>query len=189
MNSSSETDIRIILTVFASLGLTGQSTSLFTTGLFGVVKTTFMFVWLLFLIDHFGRRPYVLHFHLPQLLTASYSDFLLSARSVALSLTLSLVATLASPTQLRMVLHRHLPWVFSVSTLIWCPFVTTERSACSYFLLLCLHRVLHHFLGGYPVGCWFRVVPNRGPQLQSNVYRLFQLVLGKCLDYFFLDHL
>lgn len=43
-------------TIFKSLGIVGQSTSLFTTGLFGVVKTTFMAIWLLFLIDQVGRR-------------------------------------------------------------------------------------------------------------------------------------
>jgi sugar porter (SP) family MFS transporter len=43
-------------TVFKSIGITGTNTSLFTTGLFGVVKTVFTFVWLLFLIDKLGRR-------------------------------------------------------------------------------------------------------------------------------------
>ncbi|KAF2672733.1 general substrate transporter [Microthyrium microscopicum] len=43
-------------TVFASIGITGTSTSFLTTGIFGVVKTTLTFVWLLFLIDKLGRR-------------------------------------------------------------------------------------------------------------------------------------
>ena len=43
-------------TVFRSLGITGTNTGFFTTGLFGVVKTALTFVWLLFLIDHLGRR-------------------------------------------------------------------------------------------------------------------------------------
>jgi sugar porter (SP) family MFS transporter len=43
-------------TVFRSLGITGTNTGFFTTGLFGVVKTSLTFVWLLFLIDHLGRR-------------------------------------------------------------------------------------------------------------------------------------
>ncbi|KAL1956995.1 hypothetical protein VTO42DRAFT_6484 [Malbranchea cinnamomea] len=43
-------------TVFRSIGITGTNTSLFTTGIFGVVKTTVTFIWLLYLIDHVGRR-------------------------------------------------------------------------------------------------------------------------------------
>lgn len=43
-------------TVFKSIGITGTNTSLFTTGLFGVVKTVLTFVWLLLLIDKLGRR-------------------------------------------------------------------------------------------------------------------------------------
>jgi len=43
-------------TIFKSLGITGTSTSFFTTGLFGVVKTTLTFVWIFFLIDKVGRR-------------------------------------------------------------------------------------------------------------------------------------
>ncbi|PNS14108.1 hypothetical protein CAC42_6621 [Sphaceloma murrayae] len=43
-------------TVFRSLGITGTNTGFLTTGLFGVVKTTLTFVWLLYLIDHLGRR-------------------------------------------------------------------------------------------------------------------------------------
>ena len=43
-------------TVFKSIGISGINTSLFTTGLFGVVKTVGTFIWLLFLIDKLGRR-------------------------------------------------------------------------------------------------------------------------------------
>ncbi|KAI1272338.1 general substrate transporter [Xylaria sp. FL0933] len=43
-------------TVFSSLGITGTNTGFLTTGLFGVVKTVLTFFWLLWLIDHFGRR-------------------------------------------------------------------------------------------------------------------------------------
>ncbi|PKY08717.1 MFS quinate transporter QutD [Aspergillus campestris IBT 28561] len=47
-------------TVFASIGVKGGNTSLFTTGIFGVVKTVVTFVWLLWLIDHVGRRMLLL---------------------------------------------------------------------------------------------------------------------------------
>lgn len=43
-------------TVFKSIGVTGTNTGLLTTGIFGVIKTTLTFVWLLYLIDHLGRR-------------------------------------------------------------------------------------------------------------------------------------
>jgi hypothetical protein len=43
-------------TVFKSIGITGTNTSLFTTGLFGVVKTIFTVFYLVFLIDQYGRR-------------------------------------------------------------------------------------------------------------------------------------
>ncbi|KAI5463599.1 quinate permease [Mariannaea sp. PMI_226] len=43
-------------TVFASLGITGTNTGFLTTGIFGVVKTALTCVWILFLIDHMGRR-------------------------------------------------------------------------------------------------------------------------------------
>lgn len=42
--------------MFRSIGITGTNTALLTTGIFGVVKTTLTFVWLLVLIDHMGRR-------------------------------------------------------------------------------------------------------------------------------------
>ncbi|KAJ5713945.1 uncharacterized protein N7483_011126 [Penicillium malachiteum] len=47
-------------TVFKSIGVTGTNTSLFTTGIFGVVKTVVTFVWLLYLIDRVGRRNLLL---------------------------------------------------------------------------------------------------------------------------------
>ncbi|SPN99292.1 probable Quinate permease [Cephalotrichum gorgonifer] len=43
-------------TVFKSIGIQGTNTAFLTTGIFGVVKTTLTFVWLLWLIDHLGRR-------------------------------------------------------------------------------------------------------------------------------------
>jgi sugar porter (SP) family MFS transporter len=43
-------------TVFKSIGITGTNTGLFTTGLFGVVKTIGTIIYLLFLIDQVGRR-------------------------------------------------------------------------------------------------------------------------------------
>ncbi|TPX07025.1 uncharacterized protein E0L32_011013 [Thyridium curvatum] len=43
-------------TVFKSIGITGTNTSFLTTGIFGVVKTCVTFVWLLYLVDHLGRR-------------------------------------------------------------------------------------------------------------------------------------
>lgn len=43
-------------TVFKSIGIIGVNTSLFTTGLFGVVKTVFTIFYLIFLIDQYGRR-------------------------------------------------------------------------------------------------------------------------------------
>lgn len=43
-------------TVFKSMGINGTNTGLFTTGLFGVVKTVFTVLYLLFLIETVGRR-------------------------------------------------------------------------------------------------------------------------------------
>lgn len=43
-------------TVFKSLGITGVNTGFLTTGIFGVVKTCLTIVWLLYLVDHVGRR-------------------------------------------------------------------------------------------------------------------------------------
>ncbi|KPV71552.1 uncharacterized protein RHOBADRAFT_40363 [Rhodotorula graminis WP1] len=42
-------------TIFRSIGVTGGNTSLFTTGLFGVVKTVASLIWAFLLIDHLGR--------------------------------------------------------------------------------------------------------------------------------------
>lgn len=42
--------------IFKSIGVVGTDTSLFTTGIFGVIKTVFTIIWLLFLIDKMGRR-------------------------------------------------------------------------------------------------------------------------------------
>lgn len=47
-------------TAFASLGITGSSTSFLTTGIFGVVKTALTLVWLLVLVGHLGRRNLLL---------------------------------------------------------------------------------------------------------------------------------
>lgn len=44
-------------TVFASIGVTGTSTSLLTTGVFGLLKFGAAIVWLLWLVDKFGRKP------------------------------------------------------------------------------------------------------------------------------------
>ncbi|KAI1333910.1 general substrate transporter [Xylariaceae sp. FL0016] len=43
-------------TVFKSIGISGTNTSFLTTGIFGVVKTVVTFFWILYLIDHLGRR-------------------------------------------------------------------------------------------------------------------------------------
>jgi hypothetical protein len=42
--------------VFASIGVTGTNTSLFTTGIFGIIKFLGAIVWLIWLVDRFGRR-------------------------------------------------------------------------------------------------------------------------------------
>ncbi|KIH89734.1 quinate permease [Sporothrix brasiliensis 5110] len=47
-------------TVFKTLGITGTNTGFLTTGIFGVVKTSITFVWLLYLIDRLGRRNLLL---------------------------------------------------------------------------------------------------------------------------------
>ncbi|KAJ9657599.1 hypothetical protein H2198_004245 [Neophaeococcomyces mojaviensis] len=48
-------------TVFKSIGVTGTSSSLLTTGVFGVVKTVVTLVWLFYLIDNFGRRRLLMY--------------------------------------------------------------------------------------------------------------------------------
>ncbi|CRG90372.1 putative quinate permease [Talaromyces islandicus] len=47
-------------TVFKSIGVKGTNSSLLTTGLFGCVKTAVTIVWILYLIDHVGRRNLLL---------------------------------------------------------------------------------------------------------------------------------
>ncbi|KAF3764214.1 hypothetical protein M406DRAFT_62526 [Cryphonectria parasitica EP155] len=47
-------------TIFKSIGVQGTNASLLTTGVFGCVKTTFTFIWLLYLIDRLGRRKLLL---------------------------------------------------------------------------------------------------------------------------------
>lgn len=49
-----------MLIIRQSIGISGANTSMLTTGIFGVVKTTITFVWLLYLIDHVGRRTLLL---------------------------------------------------------------------------------------------------------------------------------
>ncbi|KAI5474883.1 MFS transporter, quinate permease [Pseudohyphozyma bogoriensis] len=44
-------------TIFKSIGITGTSTSLLTTGVFGVIKTVGALVWAFVIIDKYGRRP------------------------------------------------------------------------------------------------------------------------------------
>jgi len=48
-------------TVFKSIGVTGTSASLLTTGIFGVIKTTVTLIWLFYLIDNFGRRRLLMY--------------------------------------------------------------------------------------------------------------------------------
>lgn len=43
-------------TIFKSIGVTGTNASLFTTGIFGVIKTCVTLIWLFILIDKLGRR-------------------------------------------------------------------------------------------------------------------------------------
>ncbi|GAA5852824.1 hypothetical protein JCM9279_006196 [Rhodotorula babjevae] len=47
-------------TIFKSIGVTGTSTSLLTTGVFGVIKTVLALVWCFFIIDRYGRRGILL---------------------------------------------------------------------------------------------------------------------------------
>jgi sugar porter (SP) family MFS transporter len=47
-------------TVFKSIGVNGTSNALLTTGVFGIIKFMGAGVWLLFLVDRFGRRPLLL---------------------------------------------------------------------------------------------------------------------------------
>jgi sugar porter (SP) family MFS transporter len=43
-------------TIFKSIGIVGTSNALFTTGIFGIIKTVVTLFWLFFLIDRLGRR-------------------------------------------------------------------------------------------------------------------------------------
>lgn len=43
-------------TIFKNLGLTGTSTSLFSTGIYGIVKVLSCICFLLFMADSLGRR-------------------------------------------------------------------------------------------------------------------------------------
>lgn len=47
-------------TFFKSIGVSGSSTSLLTTGIFGVIKTVLALVWCFIVIDKFGRRGILL---------------------------------------------------------------------------------------------------------------------------------
>ncbi|OBT68299.1 hypothetical protein VE03_02236 [Pseudogymnoascus sp. 23342-1-I1] len=47
--------------VFKSIGIVGTNTGLFTTGIFGVIKTVFTLLWLFFLIDKMGRRDLLMY--------------------------------------------------------------------------------------------------------------------------------
>ncbi|KAJ3895884.1 general substrate transporter [Lentinula edodes] len=44
-------------TIFKSIGVTGQNNSLLTTGVYGIIKLVGALVWLLYIVDQFGRRP------------------------------------------------------------------------------------------------------------------------------------
>lgn len=47
-------------TIFKSIGIKGTSTSLLTTGVFGVIKTVGGLSWCFLIVDRFGRRPILL---------------------------------------------------------------------------------------------------------------------------------
>jgi len=47
-------------TIFKSIGVTGTSASLLSTGVFGIVKFFGALIWLLFLVDRYGRRKLLL---------------------------------------------------------------------------------------------------------------------------------
>ncbi|KAJ7302984.1 general substrate transporter [Mycena albidolilacea] len=47
-------------TIFKSIGITGGNTSLLTTGVYGIIKLVGALVWLLYLVDTFGRRGVLL---------------------------------------------------------------------------------------------------------------------------------
>ncbi|KAJ3726380.1 general substrate transporter [Lentinula guzmanii] len=43
-------------TIFKSIGVTGQNSGLLTTGVYGIIKLVGALIWLLYLVDQFGRR-------------------------------------------------------------------------------------------------------------------------------------
>ncbi|KAK7031699.1 general substrate transporter [Favolaschia claudopus] len=47
-------------TIFRSIGITGSNTGLLTTGVYGIIKLVGALVWLLYLVDTFGRRGVLL---------------------------------------------------------------------------------------------------------------------------------
>jgi MFS family permease len=47
-------------TIFKSIGVTSTNTSLFTTGIFGVIEALVTIIWL-FLIDRLGRRNLLMY--------------------------------------------------------------------------------------------------------------------------------
>ncbi|KAL6248627.1 hypothetical protein RBB50_004882 [Rhinocladiella similis] len=47
-------------TIFKSIGFTGTDVGLLATGVFGIVKATMTTIFMLFLVDRFGRRPAML---------------------------------------------------------------------------------------------------------------------------------
>jgi sugar porter (SP) family MFS transporter len=59
-------------TIFKNLGLTGTSTSLFSTGIYGIVKVTSCVIFLLFMADSLGRRRSLLWTSIAQGLAMFY---------------------------------------------------------------------------------------------------------------------
>ncbi|KAK0238131.1 quinate permease [Armillaria nabsnona] len=47
-------------TIFKSIGVTGQNASLLTTGVYGIIKLVGALLWLLYVVDYFGRRRVLL---------------------------------------------------------------------------------------------------------------------------------
>jgi hypothetical protein len=59
-------------TIFKNLGLKGTSTSLFSTGIYGVVKVISCIIFLLFMADSLGRRRSLLWTSIAQGLAMFY---------------------------------------------------------------------------------------------------------------------
>ena len=59
-------------TIFKNLGLTGTSTSLFSTGIYGIVKVVSCLCFLLFMADSLGRRRSLLWTSVAQGLSMFY---------------------------------------------------------------------------------------------------------------------